>query len=231
VNQSSWRKAFLGNGRADKDMAMAQCKIAALAGSQQGRGGSLRRGVVAERAFARRRHDPAGRSVRSEGGRMTTAFDDWKAKAQEADILGEAVARGAKLKRAGREHVGPCPACGGTDRFSINIQKRIFNCRGAQGGDVIGMVMHIDGVSFTQACEALTGEPPPNGRSEPLTVEQKHARAKALADAKAREQADKNSKTHTRTTPRPPRCGSGIHRGRSLAPSQKNTSTARHPHR
>jgi putative DNA primase/helicase len=122
---------------------------------------------------------------------MTTTFDDWKAKAQEADILGEAVARGAKLKRAGREHVGPCPVCGGTDRFSINIQKRIFNCRGAQGGDVIGMVMHVDGVSFTQACEALTGEPPPNGRSEPLTVEQKHARAKALADAKAREQADK----------------------------------------
>lgn len=27
VNQSSWRKAFLGNGRADKDMAMAQCKL------------------------------------------------------------------------------------------------------------------------------------------------------------------------------------------------------------
>lgn len=27
VNQSSWRKAFLGNGRGDKDMAMAQCKL------------------------------------------------------------------------------------------------------------------------------------------------------------------------------------------------------------
>lgn len=27
VNQSSWRKAFLGNGRADKDMAVAQCKL------------------------------------------------------------------------------------------------------------------------------------------------------------------------------------------------------------
>lgn len=26
-NQSSWRKAFLGNGRADKDMALAQCKL------------------------------------------------------------------------------------------------------------------------------------------------------------------------------------------------------------
>lgn len=27
INQSTWRKAFLGNGRGDKDMAMAQCKL------------------------------------------------------------------------------------------------------------------------------------------------------------------------------------------------------------
>lgn len=27
VNQSTWRKAFLRNGRADKDMALAQCKL------------------------------------------------------------------------------------------------------------------------------------------------------------------------------------------------------------
>lgn len=27
INQSTWRKAFLGNGRADKDMAVAQCKL------------------------------------------------------------------------------------------------------------------------------------------------------------------------------------------------------------
>lgn len=26
-NQSTWRKAFLGNGRADKEMALAQCKL------------------------------------------------------------------------------------------------------------------------------------------------------------------------------------------------------------
>lgn len=27
VHQSTWRKAFLGNGRADKDMALAQCNL------------------------------------------------------------------------------------------------------------------------------------------------------------------------------------------------------------
>lgn len=118
-----------------------------------------------------------------------TAFEDWKRKAQEADILSEAVARGAILKRMGREHIGPCPACAGTDRFSINVQKRVFNCRGAEGGDVVKMVMHLGGLSFKQACEELTGEPPPNGQARPLSEAEKAARAKTLADAKARERA------------------------------------------
>jgi len=113
--------------------------------------------------------------------RADPRFDDWKSKAMQADILAEAVARGAKLKRAGREHVGACPACGGRDRFSINTQKRIFNCRGSGGGDVVGMVMHIDGVSFLQACEALTGEPPPNGQARPLSDAEKTERAERRA--------------------------------------------------
>lgn len=117
--------------------------------------------------------------------RADPRFDDWKSKAMQADILAEAVARGAKLKRAGREHVGPCPACGGRDRFSINTQKRIFNCRGSGGGDVIGMVMHIDGASFLQACEALTGEPPPNGQSRPMSDEEKAEREKRRAENEA----------------------------------------------
>jgi phage/plasmid primase-like uncharacterized protein len=48
--------------------------------------------------------------------------------------------RGIKLR--GRiERVGPCPRCGGTDRFSINTRKQLFNCRGCRkGGDVIELV-------------------------------------------------------------------------------------------
>lgn len=117
--------------------------------------------------------------------RTDQRFEGWKAKAEQADILQEAVARGAKLKRVGREHVGPCPACGGRDRFSINISKRIFNCRGSGGGDVIGMVMHIDGLSFLQACEALTGEPPPNGQSKPLSDAERAERDKRRAENEA----------------------------------------------
>lgn len=99
-------------------------------------------------------------------------FDDWKNLAGQADILSEAQARGAKLRRAGAEWMGPCLACGGTDRFSIHPGKRIFNCRGAKGGDVIGMVMHLDGVDFLTACEQLTGEPPPRGKGKALSAEE-----------------------------------------------------------
>lgn len=117
------------------------------------------------------------------------AFADWKLKALEADMLSEATARGAKLKRAGREWIGPCPLCGGTDRFSINVQKGIFNCRGAVGGDVIKMVEHIDGVSFMQACEALTGEPPPSGNSKPLSASEKELREKRRRENEAAQRA------------------------------------------
>ena len=66
--------------------------------------------------------------------------------------------RGHRLKRAGRELVGPCPVCGGTDRFGVNVQKRIWNCRGcARGGDVIDLVKHIDGITTAEAVRMLTG--------------------------------------------------------------------------
>lgn len=116
-------------------------------------------------------------------------FEDWKAKAHACDILQEAVARGAQLKRRGKEHVGPCPACGGTDRFSIHVGKGIFNCRGSIGGDVITLVCHLDGLSFLQACEVLTGEPPPHGDAKPISDAEQAARAKQRAENEARQRA------------------------------------------
>ena len=78
--------------------------------------------------------------------------------AKAVAIDGELARRGVKLKRFGRELVGPCPACGGRDRFGVNTQKGIWNCRGcARGGDVIDLVQHLDGTSFAAAVETLTG--------------------------------------------------------------------------
>jgi phage/plasmid primase-like uncharacterized protein len=69
------------------------------------------------------------------------------------NILHVAEALGAQLKRVSGEHVGPCPVCGGTDRFSVNVKKGIWNCRQcAKGGDAIALVRHIQpGVTFADA--------------------------------------------------------------------------------
>ena len=53
---------------------------------------------------------------------MANAFEQAKRKAREVDILDVARRHGvlSKLKRIGVEYIGPCPICGGTDRFGIN---------------------------------------------------------------------------------------------------------------
>ena len=57
------------------------------------------------------------------------------------------------------DRCGPCPVCGGHDRFAINIRKQVFLCRVCDvAGDVIKLVQHIDACTFAQAIEILTGE-------------------------------------------------------------------------
>jgi len=129
------------------------------------------------------------------------AFTDWKLRAQEADILEEARRAGAQLRRAGSEWIGPCCACGGTDRFSIHPGKRVFNCRGFGGGGVIDMTMHLHGCDFLKACEILTGEPPPRGQGRDISPEEKAARDSRRADAErkaAREAEDATRKAARR---------------------------------
>ena len=67
--------------------------------------------------------------------------------------------RGIALKRVGRELVGPCPVCGGADRFAVHLGKQLWNCRGCGvGGDVIDFVRHHDGCDFASAIITLTGD-------------------------------------------------------------------------
>jgi phage/plasmid primase-like uncharacterized protein len=72
--------------------------------------------------------------------------------------MADAVAQlGLQLKRQGRrELVGPCPRCGGRDRFAINLVKQVWNCRGcSRGGDAIGLVRHVRDCSFREAIAFL----------------------------------------------------------------------------
>jgi hypothetical protein len=66
---------------------------------------------------------------------------------------------GLGLKRIGGELIGPCPQCGGRDRFGISIRKQIFLCRGCgRSGDVIAMTQHIDRCDFKTAVQTLAGD-------------------------------------------------------------------------
>lgn len=62
------------------------------------------------------------------------------------------------LKRAGQEWVGPCPICGGDDRFGVNTRKGQFLCRRCGGkGDEIGLVQFVMGMDFLAALDWICG--------------------------------------------------------------------------
>ncbi len=66
-----------------------------------------------------------------------------------------------------KEWEGPCPKCGGTDRFYV--RREYFACRGCheQRGDVIEFTRWLDGLTFQEACQQLTGGEPPTGDGKP----------------------------------------------------------------
>jgi DNA primase len=80
-------------------------------------------------------------------------------RARSTPIESVAERHGLKLRRAGAERVGPCPICGGTDRFGVNTRKQVFLCRqcGAKGG-AIDLEMFLAGSDFRAAVETLSGE-------------------------------------------------------------------------
>src|SRR5271154_651543 len=89
------------------------------------------------------------------------ASETWTARARSVPIEDELARCGVHL-RGKIERCGPCPKCGGDDRFSINTAKQIFNCLGCGvGGDVIDLVRHLDDIDYVAACTTLTNEPPP----------------------------------------------------------------------
>ena len=62
------------------------------------------------------------------------------------------------LVRTGGELVGPCPGCGGKDRFSINPRKDVIFCRRCDAkGDQIALVQLVLGLDFPAALDWLVG--------------------------------------------------------------------------
>lgn len=102
------------------------------------------------------------------------------------------------LSRAGSELIGPCPRCGGRDRFGINLRDNVFLCRRCDGkGGVINLVMFVREVGFREALEWLCGPvegiSPEERRARERRAEENRirndersarARARALRDAR-----------------------------------------------
>lgn len=87
-----------------------------------------------------------------------------------------------ELKRAGRELTGPCPKCGGDDRFSVNVDKGVFQCRICHGkGGGIDLVMFCLDKTFPEALTWLCGE-----RSE-ISPEERQRRAAKAEENKRRQ--------------------------------------------
>lgn len=97
----------------------------------------------------------------------------------------------AGLVRTSGELVGPCPGCGGKDRFSINPAKGVINCRRCDArGDQIALVQLVLGLDFKAALEWLVGprqELTPAQRQEQRRRAEEAERKRKDFERKARE--------------------------------------------
>lgn len=85
-------------------------------------------------------------------------------KARAFDVMALAQRYGFTGRHRGEhgEAVGPCPGCGGKDRFAVSPRKNVWSCRQGGGdpigGDAVELVRHVEQVSFPRAIEILTGD-------------------------------------------------------------------------
>ena len=97
------------------------------------------------------------------------------------------------LVRTGGELVGPCPGCGGKDRFSINPRKDVIFCRRCDArGDQIALVQLVLGLDFPAALDWLVGhrqELTPQQLAEQERKAEEHRRAREADAARRRTDA------------------------------------------
>ncbi|MEP9397946.1 hypothetical protein [Mesorhizobium sp. KR2-14] len=85
-------------------------------------------------------------------------------KARAFDVMAIAVRYGFTGRSGGQhgEAIGPCPGCGGRDRFAVSTKKNLWSCRQGGGdpigGDAVALIRHIENCSFPRAVEILTGD-------------------------------------------------------------------------
>lgn len=121
------------------------------------------------------------------------ALDLFVEQARAVTVTDAGLALGLPLK-GDKNYAGPCPACGGNDRFSINPRRPAWNCRGCGfgGRDGISLYALANGhnlksrTGFLAACsDALGGAPIPDG-GEVESEAERQARLDRIAEQKRR---------------------------------------------
>ncbi len=116
-------------------------------------------------------------------------FEAWIARAKDAPISEGLACLGWGAKEM-RAKAGPCPACGGRDRFWINPGKDAWGCRhcGTGGKGALSLLMHVPGARFLDVCADLAGPSPKRLAAE--TAEDRAARQRQREEAQMRREDD-----------------------------------------
>lgn len=79
---------------------------------------------------------------------------------RSADLIEVVESHGVRLKKKGQSYVGLCPFHKEkTPSFTVNPKTNLWHCFGCRaGGDVIGFICKMEGVSFKEATEKLNGK-------------------------------------------------------------------------
>jgi hypothetical protein len=132
---------------------------------------------------------------------MSSILDEFIADARAVDLETVAGLCGVAVKGRADEKKGPCPRCGGKDRFSINFRKGVWNCGhlGGAGGDGLALVAHCHDfdlkrrAGLMEACAVILGRPVPEG-GERESEDERTARAARLAAIAAERSAERASR-------------------------------------
>ena len=122
-------------------------------------------------------------------------FADFIKRAKAVSVQGFLQARGLWQVRMSGDRGVPCPACGGKDRFAVNVRKNVFTCRkSGAGGGALALWAHLAGMDrvrgrdFIEACSELLNEDPPKPIEETAVEKmQRIERRREMAEAQARD--------------------------------------------
>lgn len=99
---------------------------------------------------------------------------------------------------------GPCPRCGGKDRFAVSLVKEKWNCRhcGTGGGNALGLIGHVCGYDLHRRSDLLEassialGEAIPDGGERETDADRaaREARMRDLLDQAEREAEESRRK-------------------------------------